>query len=115
MKKILTILVLSFFICSIGNAETLLFKCTYNFGKEDDSISINLKKQIITRDNISYKIIKVTDSSFQAMNQDIDFENLLIFNRYSGDAQLQIYRKKKEGRSLIKLVHYKCIKIEKLI
>jgi len=111
------ILILSFFICSIGNAETISFKCTYNFGKEDEYISINKKKQIITRASTSYRIFKVTDSSFQAKNQDIDFENIFVFNRYSGEAQLQIYKKKLPGESsnLVKLVNYKCKKIEKLI
>ena len=121
MKKLLTIIFLGFFS---GNtyAEATSFKCINIDGKEAEYIlSIDLKKKLINRAGIPYKIIKITDTALQAKNENAEFSNLLIFNRYSGKIQLQIYYKKKytgaekNDLNLKELAHYRCKKTEKLI
>ena len=122
MKKFLYLIF--FFLLLGGNAyaEATSFKCLNTDGTEAEYIlSIDLKKKLINRAGIPYKIIKITDRALQAKNENAEFSNLLIFNRYSGKIQLQIYYKKKytgaekNDLNLKELAHYRCKKTEKLI
>ena len=119
MKKLLgMILVLGLLLNGNAYAEPTSFKCININGKEAEYIlSIDLKKKLIKRAGLPYKITKITDRALQAKNENAEFSNLLIFNRYTGDIQLQIYHKKFKGveMSLKELAHYRCEKTEKLI
>jgi len=79
------------------------------------------KKKLIKRGGIKYRVIKVNDRVIQAKNENAEFYNFLIFDRYSGDIQLQIWYKKKypgaekNDQNLKEIANYGCEKIQKLI
>ena len=79
MKKFLYLIF--FFLLLGGNAyaEATSFKCININGKEAEYIlSIDLKKKLINRAGIPYKIIKITDRALQAKNENAEFSNLSI-------------------------------------
>ena len=122
MKKFLYLIFFSLLLGGNAYAEATSFKCLNTDGTEAEYIlSIDLKKKLINRAGIPYKIIKITDTALQAKNENAEFSNLLIFNRYSGNIQLQIYYKKKytgaekNDLNLKELANYRCKKTEKLI
>ena len=118
MKKLLSILVLSLLSSGNAYAESTKFKCINNDGKERDYLlSIDLKKKEIKRAGIPYEIIIVDENTIAATNENAQFSNLINFQRYTGDMDLQIYWKNPpEGKPKLKeIVYYSCKLMKKLI
>ena len=122
MKKFLGIVVLGLLFSGNAYANPVAFKCINIDGSEPEYIlTIDLKKKLIDRAGVEYKIIKIEDTYLQAKNENDEFYNFLIFKRYTGRIQLQIWYKKKfpgaqeNDQNLKEIVSYKCEKIKKLI
>ena len=95
MKKLLGIVVFSLLLSGNAYAKTTAFKCINIDGSEREyTLTIDLKKKLINRAGVKYKIIKIGDTYFNAKNENNEFYNFLFFDRYSGDFQLQIYYKR---------------------
>ena len=118
MKKLLVIGFLSLLLSENAYAEPTKFKCINNDGKEREYVlSIDLKKKLIKRAGIPYEIIIVDENTIAATNETAQFSNLINFQRYTGDMDLQIYWKKPpEGQARLKeIVYYSCKLMKKLI
>ena len=118
MKKLLGIVVLGLLLSGNAYADPTKFKCINNDGKEREYVlTIDLKKKEIKRAGIPYEIIFVEENTIAATNENAQFSNLINFQRYTGDMDLQIYWKNPpEGQVRLKeIVYYSCKLMKKLI
>ena len=115
MKKLLAIMVLGLLLSGCSDNQEVLFKCINNDGKEREYVlSIDLKKKIMKRAGVIYKIKKINDNLIYSENQINQNENNLRFDRHTGELQFSSY-KKKDLTIPTDIAIYSCVKYTKLI
>jgi len=115
MKKLLAIMVLGLLWGGCSNSQEVLFKCINNDGEEREYVlSIDLKKKIMKRAGIIYKIKKINDNLIYSENQINQYENRLRFDRHTGELQFSAY-KKEDLNIPTEIAIYSCVKYTKLI
>jgi hypothetical protein len=111
MRKLLAIIVLGLlFNGCTNNSQEVLFKCLNKDGKEREYfLSIDLKKKIMKRAGIIYKIKKINDNTIYGLNKNNQYENNLMFDRHTGELQFISY-KKNDLNTPTDIAIYSCVK-----
>jgi len=113
MKKLLAIMVLSLLFNGCSNNENnkeVFFKCLNNDSTEREYfLSIDLKKKIMKRATVIYKIKEINDTRIYGLNKNNQYENNLIFDRFTGELQFSSY-KKNDLNTPIDIAIYSCVK-----
>jgi len=116
MKKLLAIVVLSLLWSGNTLAAPVVFICKNIDGKEREyTLVIDLKKKIMNRAGVIYKIIKVNEQSIygEIERENDDYRLDLIFNRFSGS--LRWYKFSYKANIVTSFSDYSCKKGKKLI
>ena len=115
MKNLLTIIFLSLILNACSKNEITNFKCTNTNGQERPYIlSINLQDKIMIRASIEYNIIDEDEEYIEGFNENVGYENKLIFHRHTGDLYFSSWKKGTSDRPA-DTATYKCKKSERLI
>lgn len=114
-QKIIAFFSLFFLLNNCSKNEVANFKCININGKERSYIlSINLKDQMMLRAGIEYSIIDEDEELIVGFNENVEYENKIIFNRHTGDLNFSSF-KKDNYYAPVDTASYKCEKSEKLI
>ena len=116
MKKLLAIVVVGLLWSGNALAEPVVFICKNIDGKEREyTLVIDLKKKIMNRAGVIYKIIKVNEQSIhgEIERENDDYRLDLIFNRFSG--ALRWYKFSYKANIVTSVADFSCKKGKKLI
>ena len=115
MKNFFAFIFLSLILNSCSKNQVADFKCTNTNGQERSYIlSINLEDNIMIRASIEYNIIEEDEEYIVGFNENVEYENKIIFHRHTGELYFSSWKKGKNDRPA-DTATYQCKKSEKLI